>query len=578
MKKKKKKFKKVINWTRLFIISAVGSLVTVMFINAYMTTKPSNATMSYNTFMEYAETGLIEKINIVKTLPTFNATLLDGQVYSVINPDTEEFKKDILEMGIEIEVQQKTIEEAIISVLLALPLSVVSLALLIFVLNSLNLGNSALFKVFQPEEVVTFDDVAGMSETKEEVKFAVEMLRNHNKLKELGARPINGIILEGPPGTGKTLLAKAIAGEAGVPFISTSGADFVQMFVGLGATRVRQLWNAAILNAPCVVFIDEIDAVGKRRTSSSDGGNQEHNQTLNALLQKMDGLDGKSGILVIGATNRIDDLDSALLRPGRFDKKLYVGVPRTKEDRLEIVNLYLDKKKKADDVNAEEVARILYGLSGAQIENVLNEAVMVSLQEKKDGVVDLECINKAFDKLVMNGIAVKHINEEDRKIAATHEAGHAIIARHLKYQVNKVSIIPYSSGVGGMTITDMNEESSFSTESSIKKAVMQLYGGYTAEKMLCGGSTSGAESDIKRATEIVYNAYMNQGIFGNKINMNVIKDNLHIINEDSILKEINKVIEYCIENDYTILRNNYEELIRLRDELLDKEVVLNYEY
>ena len=456
--KPKKRYKKPIKFQTLAIWTGCICAIIICMINAYNTTAPAAGNMSYLQFKDKLENSQVLEAEFIKSQETFKVTLADGTTYNVIDPDHDEFRKELLESGVIIQVRQQTADEALRSVLATVPYMILIFVFMWYILKSVGGQTTTLFKVLKPEDIVTFDDVAGMSETKKEVEFAVSQLKNRTKLKEIGARPCKGIILEGPPGTGKTLLAKAIAGEAGVPFISTSGADFVEMFVGLGAARVRNLWELALTNAPCVIFIDEIDAVGKRRSSSSDAASTEGNQTLNALLQRMDGLGVGTGIFVVAATNRIQDLDPALLRPGRFDKHLYVGPPRSKKDRDEVITVHMKGKKFDENFDFDSASKLMFGLSGAEIEQVLNESVLVSLQRGGDGVVTVEDVDKAAMKLRASGVATTHTSESDREITAIHEAGHAIASLALGRKVSKVSIMPYSSGIGGMTVEDTDSK------------------------------------------------------------------------------------------------------------------------
>ena len=360
---------------------------------------------------------------------------------------------------------------------------------------------------------VNFTKVAGLEEEKEELAEVVDFLRDSGKYTKLGARIPKGIILVGPPGTGKTLLAKAVAGEAGVPFFTISGSDFVEMFVGVGASRVRDLFEDAKKNAPCIVFIDEIDAVGRRRGSGLGGSHDEREQTLNQLLVEMDGFAGNQGIIVMAATNRVDILDPALLRPGRFDRKVAVGRPDVAA-REAILKIHAASKPLGDDVDLHSVARQTSGFTGADLENLMNEAAILSAREGKR-FISADDINKAFIKV---GIGTEKksriVSEKEKSITAYHEAGHAILFRELDGvgPVHTISIIPTGVSAAGYTMPLPGEDQMFNTKSKMLNNIMVSLGGRIAEEIIFGDITTGASSDIKQATSVARAMVMEFGM------------------------------------------------------------------
>ena len=360
---------------------------------------------------------------------------------------------------------------------------------------------------------VNFTKVAGLEEEKEELAEVVDFLRDPGKYTKLGARIPKGIILVGPPGTGKTLLAKAVAGEAGVPFFTISGSDFVEMFVGVGASRVRDLFEDAKKNAPCIIFIDEIDAVGRRRGSGLGGSHDEREQTLNQLLVEMDGFAGNQGIIVMAATNRVDILDPALLRPGRFDRKVAVGRPDVAA-REAILKIHAASKPLGDDVDLHSVARQTSGFTGADLENLMNEAAILSAREGKR-FISADDINKAFIKV---GIGTEKksriVSEKEKSITAYHEAGHAILFRELDGvgPVHTISIIPTGVSAAGYTMPLPGEDQVFNTKSKMLNDIMVSLGGRIAEEIIFGDITTGASSDIKQATSVARAMVMEFGM------------------------------------------------------------------
>ena len=365
----------------------------------------------------------------------------------------------------------------------------------------MNFGKSRA-KMTLGDKSVTFAQVAGLKEEKEELEEIVDFLKEPGKYTGVGARIPKGVLLEGPPGTGKTLLAKAVAGEAGVPFFSISGSDFVEMFVGVGASRVRDLFEEAKHNAPCIVFIDEIDAVARRRGTGMGGGHDEREQTLNQLLVEMDGFGVNEGIIVMAATNRVDILDPAILRPGRFDRKVAVGTPDV-GGREEILKVHAKNKPLGDDVNLQQLAQTTAGFTGADLENLLNEAAIIAAKENRSFIANKD-VKRAFIKV---GIGAEKksriISDKEKKITAYHEAGHAILFHVLPDvgPVYSVSIIPTGVGAAGYTMPLPEKDEMFATKSRMLQDIMVSLGGRIAEEIIFGDITTGASSDIKKATK-----------------------------------------------------------------------------
>lgn len=571
--------KRVFNTNKIVIILSVFIILIASVYTAYTETKPAETTLSYVDFMESIENNYVDKVSIIDTEDTFNVYMKDGTSYTVTNPDNEDFKKELLEKDVNIETRARTAEDAIVNMILVLPSTLLIVLFGLFIYKQLNGSTNNMFKILKNEQQVTFNDVAGIGDIKEEVQFAVDTLKNYKELYKSGARPTKGIILEGPPGTGKTLIAKAIAGEAKVPFISVSGSDFVEMFVGMGASRVRSLWEVARANAPCVIFIDEIDAIGRKRGTGLGSGNTEYNQTVNALLQRMDGLAGDSGILVIGATNMVDDLDPALIRPGRFDKKIHVGTPKTKDSRDEIIRVHLRNKHLEENIDFNKLSKLMFGLSGAEIESSLNEAVMISIRNNRKGIINLQDIDEAVMKLRVNGVIVNSITERDKYISAVHESGHAIVNSLLEKKVAKVSIIAYSSGVGGVTVQDIDDDcGQFKMRSEIEKEIKILLGGMVAERIIFGENSFGCSNDLERATALTKQMLTAWGM--NENNIVSLKgfhyDNTFNTNNSDLFNKINDIELKLYKDTYDLLSLHKDEIYKLSERLLKEETILDY--
>ena len=457
----------------------------------------------------------------------------------------------------------------------------------------MNFGKSRA-KMMDPRAVkVTFKQVAGLSEEKEELEEIVDFLKNPKKYTDLGARIPKGVILVGPPGTGKTLLAKAVAGEAGVPFFSISGSDFVEMFVGVGASRVRDLFEEAKKNSPCIVFIDEIDAVARRRGTGMGGGHDEREQTLNQMLVEMDGFGVNAGIIVMAATNRVDILDPAILRPGRFDRKVVVGRPDVK-GREEILNVHVKGKPIGDDVDLKTIAQTTAGFTGADLENLMNEAAILAAK-KNEAYITQADIDKSFVKV---GIGAekksKVISDKEKKITAYHEAGHAILFHVLPDvgPVHTISIIPTGTGAAGYTMPLPEKDEMFNTKGKMLQEIVVGLGGRVAEELIFDDVTTGASQDIKQATALARAMVTKYG-FSDKVglvNYGSDEDEVFIGRDLAhtrsygenvatvIDEEVKGIIDECYAKARKIINDNRDVLDACAKLLLDKEKVTREEF
>lgn len=442
-------------------------------------------------------------------------------------------------------------------------------------------------KTVEDKNKKTFSDVAGCDEEKAELEEIVEFLKDPGKFTELGARIPKGVLLVGPPGTGKTLLAKAVAGEANAPFLSISGSDFVEMYVGVGASRVRDLFSQAIKKAPAIVFIDEIDAVGRHRGAGTGGGNDEREQTLNQLLVEMDGFDSNSGVIVMAATNRPDVLDPALLRPGRFDRQITVNRPDA-QGREDILKVHAKNKPLAPDVNLKDLAQMTIGFTGADLENLLNEAALLAARKHKKALTNEE-IQDAVTRVEMGAEKKSHkYSEKAKKLTAYHEAGHAVASYYLENHdpVKEVSIIPRGMGAGGYTMYQPQEEN-YTSKNEMLDLLVSMLGGRVAEALTLDDVSTGASSDLQRATQICRDMVAKYGmsdeigpvVFSDENNEVFLgKDFGHVNNYSEVTsaridEEIEKMMRAAYAKTQDILKEHYDKLILVGDTLLAKEKI-----
>ena len=491
-------------------------LVLLAFAFKFTSTAGAGDRLTYQEFLQVLDTEKVEEAVISQNpqAPTGTVTLtLEGDRIARQNvSDVKEAEQLLRDRNIDYAVEGVPQENTMLTVVMPFLLSIVVVIVIITMMNRGAAGNGANARMMNfgrsrarlsRDSKVNFSRVAGLEEEKEELEEVVDFLKNPQKYTSVGARIPKGLLLVGPPGTGKTLLAKAVAGEAGVPFFSISGSDFVEMFVGVGASRVRDLFEEAKKNAPCIVFIDEIDAVARRRGTGMGGGHDEREQTLNQLLVEMDGFGINEGIIVMAATNRVDILDPAILRPGRFDRKVAVGRPDVK-GREEILKVHSKEKPLGEDVDLYRVAQTTSGFTGADLENLMNEAAILSARENRRFIRQND-IDRAFVKV---GIGAekksKVISEKDKKITAYHEAGHAILFHVLPDvgPVHTVSIIPTGMGAAGYTMPLPEKDEMFNTRGRMLQSIMVDLGGRIAEELIFKDVTTGASQDIKQATQL----------------------------------------------------------------------------
>ena len=491
-------------------------LVLLAFAFKFTSTAGAGDRLTYQEFLQVLDTEKVEEAVISQNpqAPTGTVTLtLEGDRIARQNvSDVKEVEQLLRDRNIDYAVEGVPQENTMLTVVMPFLLSIVVVIVIITMMNRGAAGNGANARMMNfgrsrarlsRDSKVNFSRVAGLEEEKEELEEVVDFLKNPQKYTSVGARIPKGLLLVGPPGTGKTLLAKAVAGEAGVPFFSISGSDFVEMFVGVGASRVRDLFEGAKKNAPCIVFIDEIDAVARRRGTGMGGGHDEREQTLNQLLVEMDGFGINEGIIVMAATNRVDILDPAILRPGRFDRKVAVGRPDVK-GREEILKVHSKEKPLGEDVDLHRVAQTTSGFTGADLENLMNEAAILSARENRRFIRQND-IDRAFVKV---GIGAekrsKVISEKDKKITAYHEAGHAILFHVLPDvgPVHTVSIIPTGMGAAGYTMPLPEKDEMFNTRGRMLQSIMVDLGGRIAEELIFKDVTTGASQDIKQATQL----------------------------------------------------------------------------
>ncbi|NNU75456.1 ATP-dependent metallopeptidase FtsH/Yme1/Tma family protein [Clostridium estertheticum] len=557
------------------IITAVLSLVFLIFVS---NTFKVSSNKLYTNFLKDVSLNTISTV-YVTTSPKIQVKLKDGTIYETDNPRTNNFKEGLLKDGINVSEQALTspLEVASIS---GFVISLIVLGCMCFkpakrktkgMFSASNLDVTAVSDIG-----FNFENVAGNEEAKDSVQDVVDFLKNPEKYSAYGARMPRGVILYGDPGTGKTLLAKAVAGEANVPFYAVSGSDFVQIYVGVGAGRIRSLFKKARSHGRAVIFIDEIDAIGKKRDNGTGGGSDEKDQTLNALLTEMSGFNETEGIIIIAATNRLDMLDEALLRPGRFDRHIEVTLPDVSA-REKILKLHL-KNKPIKDIDYSEWAHKTSYFSGAKLENLTNEAAIIACKDNST-FIENEHLDKAYSIMLAGYEKVDrdYIKDDDRKITAFHEAGHALISLKMlpKDKVSKVTIIPTTKGAGGYTLS-IPEDKLYQNKDYIKKKIMVLLGGRAAEEIIFGSDhvTTGAYSDLQRSTQLITNMITEYGMGESLglLTMAKLKES-GFTNQEEVFSECKNLISELYDQVITILTAEKESLKSITSLLIKKETI-----
>ncbi len=582
------------------IAPLIISVILIFFAAALVAEKGENGELAYSELVTNIQENNVDSITLSSEGNSATVKLKNVREEKRVNiPDKNAFM-----LSIQDDISSKNIKfkEKSPSALLKLldyitPISLVILFILfwVFMLQTMNGGKGAMSftknraRLSNPDDKkkVTFKDVAGLAEERGELQEIVEFLKYPKKFTDMGARIPKGVLLVGQPGTGKTLLAKAVAGEAGVPFYTISGSDFVEMYVGVGASRVRGLFEEAKTKAPCIVFIDEIDAVGRQRGAGLGGGHDEREQTLNQLLVEMDGFGTNSGVIVLAATNRPDILDPALLRPGRFDRQIVVPAPDVRA-REEILTLYAKKKKLSGEIDIGVLAKNTAGFTGADLENMMNEAALLAARKDKQSIT-MQDLEDAMVKVLMGPEKKsKVISDKDKKLVAYHEGGHAVVSRFLEHAepVHQVSIVPRGMA-GGYTMYKNTEDKSFMSKSEMEDKIVSLLGGRVAEQLILNDISTGASNDIERASKIARSMVMRYGMseklgtitFGNdqeEVFLGRDINNVRNYSED-IAAVIDIEVKRIIDNGYnrakTILEQHVDKLHKVASVLLEKEKI-----
>ncbi|KOR34781.1 MULTISPECIES: ATP-dependent zinc metalloprotease FtsH2 [Planktothricoides] len=603
---------------RIILLWALPALVIGFFVwqsafaptGAELTQNTASARMSYGRFLEYLDVGRVTSVDLFDSGRTAIVEAVDPdldnrvQRFRVDLPgNAPELISRLRESEISFDIHPMSNNGAILGILGNLIFPVLLIAGLFFLFRrsngvpggpgqAMNFAKSKARFQMEAKTGVMFDDVAGIEEAKEELQEVVTFLKKPERFTAVGARIPKGVLLVGPPGTGKTLLAKAIAGEAGVPFFSISGSEFVEMFVGVGASRVRDLFKKAKENAPCIIFIDEIDAVGRQRGAGIGGGNDEREQTLNQLLTEMDGFEGNTGIIIIAATNRPDVLDSALLRPGRFDRQVTVDTPDIK-GRLEILDVHARNKKLSDEISLEAIARRTPGFTGADLANLLNEAAILTARRRKEAITMLE-IDDAVDRVIAGMEGTPLVDSKSKRLIAYHEVGHAIVGTLVKDHdpVQKVTLIPRGQAQG-LTWFTPGEEQFLISKSQLMARIMGALGGRVAEQVIFGDAevTTGAGNDLQQVTGMARQMVTRFGMSDlGPLSLETQQGEVFLgrdlmtrseYSEEIAARidaQVRSIVEHCYDMTTKIIKDNRVVMDRLVDLLVEKETIDGEEF
>ena len=581
---------------------ALLAIVVIALATAFFDKQPpSREVWKYSQFIQEVEGKRVDKINITSDRSKALVTAQDGNKVIVNLPNDPELINILTKNNVDISVLPQNDEGFWVKAISSLFFPILLLVGLFFLVRraqngpgnqAMNFGKSKARVQMEPQTQVTFSDVAGIEQAKLELAEVVDFLKNADRFTAVGAKIPKGVLLVGPPGTGKTLLAKAVAGEAGVPFFSISGSEFVEMFVGVGASRVRDLFEQAKTNAPCIVFIDEIDAVGRQRGAGMGGGNDEREQTLNQLLTEMDGFEGNTGIIIIAATNRPDVLDSALLRPGRFDRQVSVDTPDIK-GRLEILDVHARNKKLGPDISLDAIARRTPGFTGADLANLLNEAAILTARRRKEAITMLE-IDDAVDRVVAGMEGTPLVDSKSKRLIAYHEIGHAIVGTVIQAHdpVQKVTLVPRGQA-RGLTWFMPSEDQGLISRSQILARISGALGGRAAEEVVFGDAevTTGAGNDLQQVSGMARQMVTRYGMSTlGPIALEAQQSEIFLGRDYTARSEyseeiasridgqVRAIVDHCYEDARRIIRDNRTVIDRLVDLLIEKETIDGEEF
>ncbi len=589
--KSNKMLKTLLNIIATIIALAILAVASYFLYKNIKENNSEDTKLAYTDLVKEIQAGNVEKIEMTTGSPSLKVKMKDVEKEkTTIIPSVQVFselvqQKVLEDNNIQLETKTPSILSQIPSYFFSILPTIIMVALFIMIFKMQGLGDKGqVYDDTERKTKITFDDIAGLDEEKEELKEIVEFLKKPKKFTEMGAKIPKGVLLYGKPGTGKTLIAKAIAGEADVPFISMSGSEFIEMFAGLGASRVRKLFEKARKLAPCIVFIDEIDAIGSRRSSNS-GAESENNQTLNQLLVEMDGFSSEETIIVLAATNRPEMLDKALLRPGRFDRQVTVPAPDL-PGREAILKIHAKDKKLAEDVSLYSIAEDTAGFTGAELANILNEAAIIATKKNHEAITNAD-LDEAVKKVTV-GLekTSRKISEKDKKLTAYHEAGHAIVSQFLPTQtaVKEVSIIPRGMA-GGYTMYKSDEDKYYISKTEMQEKLIALLGGRAAEKLILDDISTGASNDLEVATQIARDMITVYGM-SDEIGTISFKDSDGQMDyqmfgedmQDAIGKEVKRLIDTAYRDAQEILKQNVETLHAIAKELMTKEKINEQEF